>query len=71
MGDTETADDTYVFTDEFASLSVSELAMRDVLDDTDGGVDHLNLTAVTSEFQRGSECRHGDDCRSIRYICRW
>lgn len=48
LGDTETADDLYVFTDEFASFSGAELAARSVIIDADGGGDMLNLSALTA-----------------------
>ena len=45
-GDSLTADDLYVYTNEFASLG-SDPA-RATLTDTDGGIDTLNAAAVTS-----------------------
>jgi len=45
-GDSITADDLYIFTNEFASLGSD--STRATLTDTDGGVDTLNAAAVTS-----------------------
>lgn len=45
-GDTASADDSYVYTNEFATLGTS--APRATLTDTDGGIDTLNAAAVTS-----------------------
>lgn len=49
-GDSDDADDTYVYTDEFGVLySEAELKGRRTLDDTDGGVDAINAAPVTSD----------------------
>ena len=45
-GDSLTADDLYVYTNEFASLG--GVSARATLSDTDGGIDTLNAAAVTS-----------------------
>ncbi len=45
-GDSLTADDLYVFTNEYASIG-SDPA-RSTLTDSDGGIDTLNAAAVTS-----------------------
>lgn len=48
-GDGNLTNDTYVYTDEFATLyKGTGLAARSVLNDTDGGTDTLNAAAVTS-----------------------
>ncbi|MGF1501011.1 MAG: S8 family serine peptidase [Paracoccaceae bacterium] len=44
-GDAQSADDTYYFTDEFARLGAD--ADRQVISDTDGGTDTLNLSAIS------------------------
>ncbi|MEJ2458071.1 MAG: S8 family serine peptidase [Novosphingobium sp.] len=44
------ADDTYIYTDEFGTLyHDTDLAVRSVLHDTDGGHDTINAAAVTSD----------------------
>ncbi len=48
LGDVETSDDAYVFTDAFIGFSGAELAARSVIADTDGGGDVLNLTALSA-----------------------
>lgn len=48
MGAAQSADDLYIFTDDFGGFSGSALAARNVIRDTDGGTDTLNLAAVTS-----------------------
>src|SRR6185369_9941405 len=57
-GDSSTADDVYVFTNEYASLA-SDLA-RSKLTDSDGGIDTLNCAAVTSalslDLRSGASC---------------
>lgn len=42
-GNTQSADDVFVYTDEFAGMS----GTRAVLSDTDGGIDTINLAAVS------------------------
>lgn len=49
-GDRPTASDTYVFTDEYAPLAHYQ-PDRQVLSDTDGGVDTVNFAAVTSDLR--------------------
>jgi len=44
-GDNPSADDYYIFTDEYASLAVD--TDRATLEDTDGGTDTINASAVT------------------------
>ncbi|MFL6853709.1 MAG: S8 family serine peptidase [Sphingomicrobium sp.] len=57
-GDTATANDVYVFTNEYASLA-SDPA-RSTLTDSDGGIDTLNCAAVTSgstlDLHSGASC---------------
>ena len=45
-GDALTADDLYVFTNEYASFGIDPV--RSTLTDSDGGIDTLNVAAVTS-----------------------
>ncbi|MBY6005202.1 S8 family serine peptidase [Salipiger bermudensis] len=43
-------DDVYVYTDEFGLLyEGSDLKSRQIIDDSDGGIDTLNIAAVTSD----------------------
>ena len=48
-GDQLTADDTYIYTDEFAHAKLTD-PVRQVLNDTNGGSDILNAAAVTSDL---------------------
>lgn len=48
LGSVVTNDDTYIYTNEFASFTGAALASRAVISDTNGGTDMLNLSAVTS-----------------------
>jgi Ca2+-binding RTX toxin-like protein len=48
FGTATTADDIYVFTDEFGGL-VGKDTSRAIIEDKDGGIDTLNLTAVTDD----------------------
>jgi len=49
-GDTDSANDSYIFTDEFGKFtSLADLARR-TLTDTDGGIDQINLAAVKSDI---------------------
>lgn len=47
LGNAPSADDLYVYTNDFASFTGADLASRSVISDADGGVDTLNLAAVT------------------------
>jgi Ca2+-binding RTX toxin-like protein len=48
-GSSPSVNDTYYYTNEFASgFTSTQLAARSVISDTDGGTDTLNLAAVTS-----------------------
>ena len=57
-GDTATANDVYVFTNEYGSLGSDP--SRSTLADSDGGIDTLNCAAVTSgstlDLRSGSTC---------------
>lgn len=48
MGNNQSADDLYVFTNDFGNFAGAELAARSVITDTDGGTDTVNLATVTS-----------------------
>jgi subtilisin-like proprotein convertase family protein/Ca2+-binding RTX toxin-like protein len=48
-GDTATADDTYLYTDEYAGFTELADTDRRTLSDDDGGVDTINAAAVTSD----------------------
>lgn len=48
LGEANTADDTYIFTDEFADLAAGD-PTRGTLSESDGGIDVLNASAVTSD----------------------
>ncbi|GHD42050.1 hypothetical protein GCM10017083_06600 [Thalassobaculum fulvum] len=47
-GGEQTADDRYVYTDQYGELSADETS-RAVLTDTDGGIDTLNASAVSGD----------------------
>ncbi|TAL31868.1 MAG: type I secretion C-terminal target domain-containing protein [Alphaproteobacteria bacterium] len=47
LGNAPSTDDLYVYTNDFASFAGADLASRSVISDADGGVDTLNLAAVT------------------------
>ena len=48
MGSAPSANDLYVFTNDFGNFSGADLAARSMITDTDGGTDTLNLATVTS-----------------------
>ena len=43
-----TADDQYIFSDDFGAFAGAELAARSAISDADGGTDSLNLAMVTT-----------------------
>lgn len=51
IGDVITADDVYIYTDEFSKVAASQNSARTVLKDSNGGMDTLNLAAVSAETQ--------------------
>ena len=48
LGKESSADDRYIFTDEFGAFSGSDLLVRSTIADTNGGTDTVNLAAVTT-----------------------
>jgi len=48
LGKTPSADDVYIYTNDYGNFAGADLAARDTLVDSDGGTDTINLAAITT-----------------------